>query len=97
MGGDGPRATPTVYDNRIYSLGATGILNCLEAATGRRLWSVNVLEAGPVSNLEWGMSGSPLITGDSVIVTPGAQVHETSGSAATFVPNSAVAAYDRIT
>jgi outer membrane protein assembly factor BamB len=97
MGGDGPRATPTVYDNRIYSLGATGILNCLEAATGRRLWSINVLKDGSVSNLLWGMSGAPLIFGDFVIVTPGAQVYGSDGSPATFVPNSAVAAYDRFT
>lgn len=96
-GGDGPRATPTVYENRIYSLGATGILNCLEAATGRRLWSVNVLEAGSVSNLQWGMCGAPLIYGDFVIVTPGAQVYGTDGSEATYVPSSAVAAYDRFT
>ncbi|MGH7200954.1 MAG: PQQ-binding-like beta-propeller repeat protein, partial [Planctomycetaceae bacterium] len=62
MGGEGPRATPTVHDSKVYALGATGILNCLDAATGKRLWTRNILDdAGAAENLNWAMAGSPLI------------------------------------
>lgn len=75
MGGPGPRATPQVDETRLYAVGATGVLNCLEALTGKPLWQRDILkDAGndaPAKNLEWGMSGSPLIAGDLVIVNPG--------------------------
>jgi hypothetical protein len=45
MGGDGPRATPTFADGKIYALGATGILNCLDAATGDLKWTQNIAGA----------------------------------------------------
>jgi len=44
MGGDGPRATPTIAGERIYCEGATGILDCLELATGKLLWSRDTLK-----------------------------------------------------
>lgn len=71
MGGPGPRATPTIHNSRVYSLGATGQLNCLVARTGRRLWSRNILADAGGTNLRWAMSGSPLIVDDLVIVVPG--------------------------
>ena len=71
LGGIGPRATPTIALGRVVSLGATGILNCLDGATGRRLWSVDILEDNQAKLLQWGQSGSPLVLGDAVIVNPG--------------------------
>lgn len=71
MGGDGPRATPTWHDGRLYALGGTGELRALDAATGRRLWRTNILEDAGASNLQWGMAASPLIVDDNVIVLPG--------------------------
>jgi outer membrane protein assembly factor BamB len=73
MGGPGPRATPTFDNSRIYSLGANGRLNCLDASTGRSLWETppNVLEATSGLNLDWAMSGSPLVVDGRVIVIPG--------------------------
>lgn len=71
LGGIGPRATPTFEDGLLYALGATGILDCLEARTGRLRWTRNILEDAKAKNLEWGMAGSPLIYGDWVIVSPG--------------------------
>ena len=70
MGGLGPRATPTFYKSRIYSLGAAGRLNCLDAATGKPVWSKSqdVLEATSGVNLSWAMSGSPLVVDGRVIV-----------------------------
>lgn len=71
LGGDGPRATPTWHEGRIYALGANGDLKCLDAKTGKPFWSRNILTDARASNLEWGMSGSPLIVDDKVIVQPG--------------------------
>lgn len=73
LGGDGPRATPTLAEGRVYALGATGELVCLEAATGAPVWRKNVLEENGVANIAWGMSGSPLVVDGLVIVNPGAQ------------------------
>ena len=43
MGGDGPRACPTWHDGKVYALGAAGELRCLDARTGKRIWSRNIL------------------------------------------------------
>jgi outer membrane protein assembly factor BamB len=70
-GGDGPRATPTWHEGRVYALGAQGDLRVLDAKTGKLIWSKNILSDARASNLQWGMSGSPLIVDDKVIVQPG--------------------------
>lgn len=71
MGGDGPRATPNVHEGKVYAQGATGRLSCLEGEDGGEIWSVNILGDADVKNIHWGMSGSPLIVDDKVIVSPG--------------------------
>jgi outer membrane protein assembly factor BamB len=71
MGGDGPRATPTWSDGRVYALGATGELRCLEEATGKVVWRTDILEDAGAENLQWGMSASPLIVDDTVVLLPG--------------------------
>ena len=73
MGGIGPRATPTVFDSRVYTLGATGILNCLDPLTGKVFWSTNILDDAEADNLDWGMAGSPLVYDDVVVVNPGGE------------------------
>lgn len=70
MGGPGPRATPTVAGGRVYSVGATGILNCLDGATGRAVWSLNILEDNQADNISHGVCASPLVIDDKVIVCP---------------------------
>ena len=70
-GGEGPRSTPTIIGDRVYSLGATGILNCLKLQTGELCWSRNILEANAIENCIFGMAGSPLVVQDLVLVTPG--------------------------
>jgi outer membrane protein assembly factor BamB len=71
MGGDGPRATPTYFDGYVYAQGAVGELRALDAATGETIWRTNILEDARASNIQWGMSVSPLIVDDTVIVLPG--------------------------
>jgi outer membrane protein assembly factor BamB len=71
MGGDGPRATPTIVDGRVYAMGATGILNCLDGGAGKVIWSRDVLADNTQNNLQWGKSCSPLVFDDIVVVTLG--------------------------
>jgi len=71
MGGDGPRATPTYHDGRVYVLGAEGELRVLDAAAGTLVWRRNILSDNGADNLSWGMSASPLIVDDTVVVLPG--------------------------
>jgi outer membrane protein assembly factor BamB len=69
--GDGPRATPTWDDGRLYALGATGELRCLDAKSGAVIWGKNILNDNQAGNLSWAMAASPLIVDDKVIVLPG--------------------------
>lgn len=85
MGGDGPRATPTWSDGRVYALGALGELRALDAATGRTLWRTNILDDHGASNLQWGMASSPLVVDNTLIVLPGGR------------KGASVAAYDKNT
>lgn len=71
MSGLGPRATPTIAGSRVYALGATGILNCLDLEPGERIWSRNILSEPPTENRLYGMCGSPLVVNELVIVCPG--------------------------
>ncbi len=72
MGGIGPRSTPTVdvTQNVVFTMGAKGLLNCLELTTGKVRWSKNILkESGGTKGPEWGKSAAPLIVGDNIICT----------------------------
>ncbi len=73
LGGDGPRGTPTFHDGKIYALGATGQLTAIDFASGKEIWQVNILSENECGNLDWGMSGSPLIYDGVVVVNPGDQ------------------------
>jgi outer membrane protein assembly factor BamB len=69
--GDGPRATPTYLDGKLYAQSATGALQCLDAATGEVLWKRDLKEDTGASVPQWGFASSPLIVNDLVIVFAG--------------------------
>jgi outer membrane protein assembly factor BamB len=69
--GDGPRGTPTVDGDRVYALGGSGDLSVLDARTGKLIWTKNILKEFGGRNITWGISESPLIVGDKLLVNPG--------------------------
>ena len=69
--GDGPRGTPTVDGGRVYALGADGNLICADAETGAKIWERHLLKTYRGKNINWGMSESPLVDGDRLIVNAG--------------------------
>jgi outer membrane protein assembly factor BamB len=66
--GAGPRATPTLSDGRVFTFGATGIVNALRAGDGVPVWSRNAAADTDTQVPTWGFAGSPLIIGDLVVV-----------------------------
>src|SRR5262249_7574490 len=74
--GSGPRSTPTYHQGKLYCLMPMGELLCLNAADGKEVWTVDIFRSSGAKNpagafFYWGMSGSPLVEGDKVIVQPG--------------------------
>ena len=94
MAGTGPRATPTVAGSRVYACGTSGILNCLDPHDGRVLWSHKTAEEAGVPVLQFGISGSPLVYDNLVVVNPGGPRTKLDG---TETSGRALIAYDRIT
>ncbi len=76
MGRIGPRSTPTINEGRVYALGATGVLRCLNGADGTLLWSHDILAEckttveEDLNNVYWGRAASPLVV-DNLVIVPG--------------------------
>ncbi|WP_428307581.1 PQQ-binding-like beta-propeller repeat protein [Lacipirellula sp.] len=69
----GPRATPTVDGELVYTLGAVGHLLCLKAATGDVVWEKYLVDAVGTKLPTWGLAAAPLIEGDQLIVLAGGE------------------------
>jgi len=65
------RSTPTVEGELIYVLAGSGILSCFSRTDGKLVWSVDVDKEYEAEWHFWGVSESPLITGNMVICSPG--------------------------
>ena len=57
----GPRATPSIWEGKVYTYGAQGVLNCLELESGRKIWSVKTHEKFGVRKGFFGAACSPLV------------------------------------
>ena len=77
LGGIGPRSTPTIHQGKVYSLGVTGQLLCLDGADGKLLWKRDLRKEFGISPEEdkqaiyYGRSNSPLIVENTVIIPAG--------------------------
>jgi len=80
----GARSTPTIDSGRLYHENADGDVICLDAASGKEIWSLNILRQFGGRNIRWGLSESLLIDGNHVVCTPGG-------------PNAGLAALDKAT
>ena len=81
----GPRATPTVDDEHVYVVGATGHLFCLDVESGDVIWSKDFVEDYDTSVPTWGITSAPLVDGDNLIAVVGGQ------------PDALVVAFDKRT
>ncbi|MBP85501.1 MAG: hypothetical protein CMJ64_02100 [Planctomycetaceae bacterium] len=90
MGGVGPRSTPTIHEGKVYTLGATGNLLCLDGSDGEIVWQDNVLTRYGVTpeedikSVAWGRAGSPLIVDDLLVVPSGGPANGKKVSLAAF-------------
>jgi outer membrane protein assembly factor BamB len=71
QGGDGPRSTPSIDGDRVYTLSAKLVLSCFEVASGKRLWSKELLREHAGRNIQWDNAASPLIDGEYIFVGGG--------------------------
>tara|TARA_B100001123_G_scaffold433936_1_gene559597 strand:- start:4733 stop:6049 length:1317 start_codon:yes stop_codon:yes gene_type:complete len=81
----GPMATPTVDGNRVYALGATGLLWCLDVESGEVVWHRNFLAEYDASLPPWGTPSAPLVDGERLITVVGGE------------PDALVVAFDKHT
>lgn len=81
----GPRATPTVDEDRVYVVGATGRLVCLDVASGEVRWEADYVADYDTSVPPWGVTSAPLIDGDRLIAIVGGE------------PDALVVAFDKLT
>jgi outer membrane protein assembly factor BamB len=69
---EGPRTTPLCDEDKVYCLGATGELRCVEASNGAVVWSTNIVTRHHAALPDYGLAASPLIVDEKLIVQPDA-------------------------
>jgi outer membrane protein assembly factor BamB len=82
---EGPRATPTIANDHVFTFGALGLLSCRDLKTGKLIWSIDTAKEFNAPKGYFGMACSPLVEGDLVIQIVGGK------------PNAGVVAFDRST
>jgi outer membrane protein assembly factor BamB len=80
----GPRSTPTIDGDRVYTVGAAGLFHCLDLADGKEIWKKDLRADFNAPGGQWGHAFSPLVEGDLVITAPGG-------------PGAALVAFDKKT
>jgi outer membrane protein assembly factor BamB len=68
---EGPRAAPVIAGERVYTLGAEGMLHALDLATGRKVWGIATREKFGAPKGFFGVASGPLVEGDRVLVNVG--------------------------
>jgi outer membrane protein assembly factor BamB len=63
----GPRTTPVIAGDKVYTIGAMGHLVCLELNTGKVVWQHDLLAKYKIDVPVWGFAGHPLVDGDHLI------------------------------
>jgi outer membrane protein assembly factor BamB len=71
VAGEGPRATPTISSGRVFTLGSTGLLNCLDLETGKTIWRRDIAADNQSPQPDFGRSSSPLVVDDLVVISAG--------------------------
>ena len=71
--GDGPRSTPLIAGGRVYTLGAEGMLHCLDLKDGKKVWERSLAEDYETRPRYFGVGTSPLIEGDLLLINVGAK------------------------
>ena len=70
---NGPRGVPAVADGRVFVHGADGIVDALELASGKLLWSVDTEAEFASPQGYFGRACSPLVVDGLVLLTPGGE------------------------
>ncbi len=70
-GGDGPRSTPTVVAGKVYVLSSDLALFCLDAATGKQVWTHDLMKEFAGRNITWKNAASPVVDGNLVFLAGG--------------------------
>ncbi len=78
------RSTPTINDGRVYTVSRSGLVYCLDAKSGKKIWCRDMVKEFAGRRPQWYYSMSPLVDGDAIIICPGGI-------------NSSVAALNRLT
>lgn len=71
IAGEGPRTTPAISGDRVYTFGATGLLNCFDLQSGAVIWSKDAAKENESHVPDWGFSSSPLVVDGKVIINIG--------------------------
>jgi outer membrane protein assembly factor BamB len=90
--GNGPRGTPAVANGKLYAFGITGILTCLDAASGKQLWQIDAIDKFQARRPLFGMSCSPLVEDNKVLVNVGAK----GASVVAFDVNSGAVVWQKL-